>query len=71
MDIKKFSEALAKHMIKYRSENNLTTRQFAAEAGLSHYLVCKLELGRAKPASIGTISKVLKVMGKTLTLDIE
>lgn len=71
MDIKDFSEQLGREISKYRTENNLTQKQFAEKAGINYYLSCKLEMGRIEKTSVKTISMVLKVLKMNLTLDIE
>jgi DNA-binding XRE family transcriptional regulator len=58
---------LAHSLIQARIDRKITQAELADEAGVSQVMIARLESGISNP-TIGTVSKVARVLGKELQL---
>ena len=63
-------EAVARLVVKYRLEHDLTQQQLAAMIGTSHSAISRLESGQAT-ISLKTMKRIAEALGGRLVLGIE
>lgn len=63
-------EAIARLVIKYRLENELTQKELADLIGTSHSAISRLESGQA-PISLKTMKRIAEALGGRLVVGIE
>jgi ribosome-binding protein aMBF1 (putative translation factor) len=63
-------EAIARLVIKYRLEHDLTQKQLAARIGTSHSAISRLESGQAT-ISLKTMKRIAEALGGRLVVGIE
>jgi ribosome-binding protein aMBF1 (putative translation factor) len=63
-------EAVARLVVKYRLEHDLTQKQLAALIGTSHSAISRLESGQAT-ISLNTMKRIAEALGGRLLVGIE
>lgn len=63
-------EAVARLVVKYRLEHDLTQKELAARIGTSHSAISRLESGQAT-ISLNTMKRIAEALGGRLLVGIE